>query len=438
MEFVISLFVIIILGVTCIVLFSKRGRKMPEQGKQEICAQIFEILQTDFSDYVNDDVFRASSFIMLGDIYYKYIIKHVDGANIELINMVVQCLNGNSKCNSQSEYYKALVEYVGIKILPSQSLEEVEQLYDEIFVNTLHSVNVKYDAEMARLASKAAQTKQRISSLENRNPIRSFSQDMTSEEQELYQLSNDSEKNRSRIEMLKFAREYIDSIISQFCNLNDATCVESSIKTLAMKNSYEEDEGSRKRTLTWYKECLEAFEDDIVREYALFFKIKQAVFWNKCYDLSRNHSVEEAENAVGTYLSLLPSIDEMHCKKESQPENYSAMLKKIISDYDVIPNLIEVIEDSVCLRKRSTILRKIIKLYQDEEYELFNNIVPVQIEGMFADYLRDTTAFQRFEKQDIYGSAVLRDKIDHINDTEFELYPEATEYFKFYFNNIQL
>lgn len=412
---------------------------MSEQDKRTICDHIFEIIQTDISDYVDDDVFKASSFIGLGKVYYKYIIQQADGANMELINEVVQCLNGNIKCNNQSDFYEALVKIIGIRILPSQSIAEIKQLYDEIFVNMLCAVNVKYDAEMARLETMASQIMQRVSSLENRNPIRSFSQDMTAEEQELYQLSKDGEIIRSRKEMLKFAKEYIDSIIAQFGNIDDATSVESSIKSLAMKNSYEEHEDFRKAALTWYKNCFEIFEDDIVREYALFYKIKRAVIVEKGYDLFnsyRNQSVEEAKSAVEKYLGLLPSIDEMHCAKENAPADYSTILKKLISDYDVVADLTTVIDDSVCLRKRSTILKKVIRLYQDGEYDLFNNIVPVQIEGMFADYLRDTTAFLRFEKQDIYGSAVLRDKIDYINGTEFELYPEATEYFKFYFNNM--
>lgn len=435
MEFGIALFVIIMLG-TCIVLFLKRRRNMSEQDKHTIYDHIFEIIQTDISDYAADDVFKASSFIGLGKVYYKYIIQQVDGANIELINEVIQRLNGNFKCNNQSDYYEALVKIIGIRILPSQSLAEVKQLYDEIFVNLLCSVNVKYDAEMARLETMASQIMQRVSSLENRNPIRSFSQDMTAEEHELYQLSKDGEINRSRKEMLKFAKEYIDSIIAQFGNIDDATSVESSIRTLAIKNSCEEHEDIRKMALTWYKDCLVIFEDDIVREYALFFKIKQAVIVEKGFDLYRNHPVEEAKRAVEEYLGLLPSIDEMHREKENAPADYNATLKKLISDYDIVADIATVIDGSVCLRKRSTILKKVIKLYKDGEYELFNNIVPVQIEGMFADYLRDTTAFLRFEKQDIYGSAVLRDKIDHINGTEFELYPDATEYFKFYFNNM--
>lgn len=412
---------------------------MPEQDKRTICDHIFGIIQTDISDYFDDDLFRASSFIMLGKLYYKYIIQQVDGADIELVNEVVQCLNGNVNCNNQNEYYEALVKIIGIKVLPLQSLAEVTQLYNEIFVNMLCTVNTKYDAEMTRLESMSSQITQRVSALENRNPIRSFTQDMTAEEQELYQLSKDGEIIRSRKEMLKFAKEYIDSVIARFCNIDDSTSVEKSIKTLAMKNSCEEREDFRKAALTWYKDCLEIFEDDIVRDYALFFKIKRAIIIEKGHGLFnsyRHHSSEEAKNAVEEYLGLMPSIDEMHCAKENAPAEYNAILKKFISDYDVVADLSTVIDGSVCLRKRSTILKKVIRLYQDGEYELFNNIVPVQIEGMFADYLRDTTVFLRFEKQDIYGSAVLRDKINHINGTEFELYPEATEYFKFYFNNM--
>ena len=94
------------------------------------------------------------------------------------------------------------------------------------------------------------------------------------------------------------------------------------------------------------------------------------------------------------------------------------------------------LESSVCLRERKNVLLKAVELYKQGEYEIFNNILPVQIEGMFADYLYDTTTFLRFTKMDIYSNAVLKDKIRYLQEIKSDIYPEAVGYFMYYFNNM--
>lgn len=79
---------------------------------------------------------------------------------------------------------------------------------------------------------------------------------------------------------------------------------------------------------------------------------------------------------------------------------------------------------------------KALELYKRGEYEVFNNILPIQIEGMFADFLQDTTIFLRFSKMDTFYNAVLKEKIRHLQEVKSDIYPEAVEYFMYYFNNM--
>lgn len=94
------------------------------------------------------------------------------------------------------------------------------------------------------------------------------------------------------------------------------------------------------------------------------------------------------------------------------------------------------IEESVCLRNRRDILNKCLDLYENSDFEMFNHVVPIQIEGMFADYLMDSTTFRRFTKLEMYTSAVLQEKIQYLLDIGDEIYTEVVEYFMYYFNNI--
>lgn len=126
----------------------------------------------------------------------------------------------------------------------------------------------------------------------------------------------------------------------------------------------------------------------------------------------------------------------MHSYKNTNPTSYNATLEKLIVDYKLLEDLKEKLVSSVCLRERKSVLLKAIELYEQGEYEIFNNILPIQIEGMFADYLQDTTTFLRFSKMELYLNAVLKEKIQHLQEVKSDIYPEAVEYFMYYFNNI--
>ena len=94
------------------------------------------------------------------------------------------------------------------------------------------------------------------------------------------------------------------------------------------------------------------------------------------------------------------------------------------------------IETCVCLQKRKTVLMHAINLLKGGQYELFNNIIPIQIEGIFNDFLMDVTTFSRFDKMDLFENAVLKEKIEILQSIKGSIYPEAVEYFMYYFNNL--
>lgn len=150
------------------------------------------------------------------------------------------------------------------------------------------------------------------------------------------------------------------------------------------------------------------------------------------YTKSENDAVLEYKN----YLSKIPKFDVLNQQKATAPSDYNNSLAQIVSDYSLINELKENINKCVTLRHRKNLLSKAVTLFEEAEYDIFNNFVPIQIEGAFADFLTDATTFTRFTHMDIYTNAVLKDKIKLLEDHNSNIYPEAIEYFKFYFNNL--
>ena len=434
--------ILCLLGVIVLVIVAMVKLKKHEDSKvdeKEVYEAIFLAIQEKLENLVEDAVFKAKSYEQLGAYYYKYILNNVDGATVDRINKIVAAITHLEGNLTQSEYYKAIVEDQGIKILPALALKEVEARYDEVFINQLNAVRTKYNQELTKISTKKDSTDYKIEDLKNRKAIRSFVQDMTTEEQELYRLCLVSDTLRTRIDMLKCAEGVINDSLSEFCDSSDSKAIDIKLREQALRNSREEREDFRKAAFSWYSDYLEIWEDDIERDYSLFFKIKRSRIVEKAYSIFNDRkykSKAEAENAVDEYLALLPSIDDLHDSKENDVISYNDKLKKMIADYEIMPELLTMIDQSVCLRRRAGILKKALELYQNQEFELFNNVVPVQIEGMFADYLQDATTFSRFDKQNIHESAVLKSKITALNESVSPLYPEVTEYFGHYFNNL--
>ena len=172
----------------------------------------------------------------------------------------------------------------------------------------------------------------------------------------------------------------------------------------------------------------------------LFFKVKIYTAIEKAnkkyYEDFDKLKDEEAIEAYKEYISAIPKIDDLHHWRTADASKYSEVLSSLIEKYELVDDLKKLINTSVCLRRRKTILSKSICQYENKEYEIFNNLIPILIEGMFADYLKDTTTFARFTKMTIYEDAVLKDKIRHLAEAQSDMYPEVTEYFMFYFNNL--
>ena len=293
-------------------------------------------------------------------------------------------------------------------------LADVEKSYDEILVQKYDLVIQKYSNSINDINNKLFQIKTKIDEVESRKPSYSFMRDLSIDESQLNSLSAKCNLLSKRKEMLEFAIKYMNSQFSDFCDINDTISVKNAIKHATI-NLCKSDECDVKNHFSIYDEYLQIVEDDIDRPYALFFKIKIYIigemarknFRYAAYTQSEDDAIKEIQD----YLSKLQKIDDLSGDKNSDSVRYNEALDKMISDYELIYRVKELIENSVCLRNRKNILMDSIALFEENKFGLFNNILPTQIEGMFVNYLMDATTFERFSKMELYNGAVLRDKI---------------------------
>lgn len=413
---------------------------MVTDEKQKICDAIFHYITKELEAWIDAQIFAKTAFPELGELYYTNILNNVENADTTLLNAVIKALKPRDiECNTQEDYYVALCKVLHFKRLPYIELANVEREYNEIFVQKFDMVMLKYQAAINRIDAELTQTKQSIDTIKRAKPSYSFMRDISTEEQKLYELSSKCNSLRTRKEMLIFVKDYVSSKLSEFCDLQDVQCVENAKKKEALKLSKQDSYGAD-ISFSSYRDYVDIAEDDIDRPYALFYKVKMYVilenarkkYQYSCYTKSDDEALEDYKGCI----QQIPKIDDLHSYKNTNPTSYNAALEKLIVDYKLLEDLKDKLVSSVCLRERKPVLLKAIELYEQGEYETFNNILPIQIEGMFADYLQDTTIFLRFSKMELYLNAVLKEKIQHLQEVKSDIYPEAVEYFMFYFNNV--
>ena len=116
-------------------------------------------------------------------------------------------------------------------------------------------------------------------------------------------------------------------------------------------------------------------------------------------------------------------------------EEYMCELQRHISEFSVVDYIKDRADNMFCLQNRKDILYEIIDAYKNEKFEIFINLVVVQIEGLIYDMFVDSNiqtrlsgSFDLFEKDDLKTKFIKNDINSGIE--------EAALYFKFYFNNM--
>ena len=411
---------------------------MNTEKKYIIYDKIFNYITEELSTCIEHEIFNKISIEELGEFYYNKVLNSFIDLDEELLKAIIRTYT-QKDIKYKNDYYRGLCIILGVKKLPSTMLNDVRKKYDEIFIQKYELVINKYKIEIDKINNQLDELKVKSATIKNTKSNHSFMSDISTDELRLYELSSQCNELRTRKEMLNFAVGYMNDKLMEFCDIRNTNSVEEAIMKEALELS-KQDIDDVDSKFSCYKDIIEIVEDDIDRPYALFFKVKIYVIIenaNKNYQfLSYKKSVNEALEEYEKYISLIPKIDDLNLYKNSNPNVYNGMLEKLIVDYGFIEELKQKLEVSVCLRERKYILFKAIELYEQGEYEIFNNILPIQIEGMFADYLRDTTTFLRFTRIDIYPSAVLKDKIRYLQEEKSGIYPEVIEYFMYYFNNM--
>lgn len=397
-----------------------------------------------YNRQMDNDVFNFSNFQDVGKHIFDKTVSVIESANTDIVKLAVKQMhhypyNDRPEPITDENYYSEICVNADILQLPRTILDRVRNQYESIFSKDIKNVSSKITQRKNDLEKTKLEFEQRREKViaENNHQGKKIEFNIKSHMDELDEIGISLKRCEIEFELLKFYEEQLQVFRTSFCENNTDESIDLALKTLAlrfMKYSKNNTTGIKiGEYFDQYKRIIEqiaylADPDSTISSNDLIFdKIIFIPFLKKIRENARE--IERYKEQ----LSRHPLNPENLKKARADSSKYINLLKQ--HSEEAVNNIREVFSKSVALDSRKEIVEKCIELFLDEEYEMFVNVIPIQIEGMFDNLLR-SMVFDLFTDIDLHPTAVLRNKIEILKRKNVNSFFEVEAYFKYYFNGI--
>ena len=412
--------------------------------EKKVCEKIHYFILFELPDKIDKRIFEKSSILAVGQYLFDIVLCEVDDASEELINLVIERTGKkNAIYSSQEDYYEQLCSFhMHFKKLPKSVYFEVIRKYVSIFRRKYPRLCSEIENQISKINDELDRVEDQVNStIHSSNTSKLITKDIKSIESTLSSLYRECDELRAKKEMLNFLLGYLDECMAKFCDLTNTTEVREKLSRVAIMIATEMSLGIESE-FQYFEEIICIAKEqakDIFRNFYIVKllksheEVRKKVHVMACWrDGIPSEVLDEAERET----DRIPRVDELICAKNTDKQEYKELLSSVIFLNGAIQGLRDQINNCVSIGKRKTILFKLIDLFEQGEFDLFNNTVPIQIEGLFGDFLKEGIVFYRFTNMQLHYHAVLREKINYIKGLGVDIYPEAMMYFGFYFNNL--
>lgn len=388
-------------------------------------------------------IFKVTSFERLGKLYYEYIQASVDCATDDIIREVIRAMSASeSEFAQQRDYWLALTDLAHIEALPRDVYLKVKKEYNTAYRLSYQNAKKKYKAKLDSLTSEISRLENEREGIKKKlQKNRAVIYDITLDEDRYRTVCSEHYKVSTRKEQLEFLYSAICERLDKFCKIDDS---EEQIDIWLRKKSLEISvlDTDVETLFLPYISFLSILESDIDDDRFVLNQVKILalvdIYREKQHEAIYITDESARQNMINEYsaaMASIPNSDALSAAHKTSRNDYLGKLNHLINEFDVMSLIKDDINNSVTLRTRASLLHDILKLYIDGNYTLFNCTAPIQIEGMFADFLYAANTFKRFTDMDLFERDVLNIKLKKLADcSEVDL--EVVEYFEFYFTNL--
>ena len=392
----------------------------------------------DLPKEVDGKLFNCETFIELGKRYFELIQEKApektQSSIIEIVNNICSRA-GISTCDGRSSVYENICKMLQIESFPKKHYEIISAYFDEKLVNPYQNVCKEYSNEIDALDKKSANIDSQISNITKFDKSYIL-KDFSPKIMKLKELYREQNRIRAQKDTIFEYQKVIDKKINEYCDLGNPDSVSQKAKEAAIDCSFGIlSTKDVQEIIDNYKRYIDVLNYMISSYENVFFDIKFYPFIQMAYKTVRGKISENQNEALEEYRQINKTIEDkkknfLHLHSDNRTL-YLAELKKYILDENIIQKITDL--NLTLITNRREILAKALELYQQKEYIIVINILPIQIEGLFSDLLDDIKSINNASKASIDPSGDLKKKVDQI----FENIPaEYAIYFKHCFNDL--
>lgn len=410
-------------------------------------------------------LFQYEDFVNIGKFLFTKTLGAVKDANSDTVKIAIKLLrqfpfNSRQQPSTDEEYYEEICFYLGMKKIPKEIYSQAKELYQDIFRTRYLALKDKID----KLVNETKMEQEKLSnelesSIAQFNNINSIFKDVEAcksqlvrnyfRRKELNALYKEDVQGVSS-GLLPYYLKESECFFNRFCGSADnSEQVDEKLRELSVRRAFS-DTSEIENYFSPYRKAIKQLyllleENPLPTLYNIFYNVKFIPFYEKIQGRYRKMggmwNVEEQDRL----------IQEMNAELENHPlfprslmdcagrgiEEYHSVLEKF--SQEIVLSIREALSNSICLERRKPLIEHCLRLVENKEDELTINLLPVQIEGLFADLLEYTTIFDYIGNIKLYETILnleLTEKIDFGISKDINITFNAVAYFKYYFNSI--
>lgn len=402
-------------------------------------------IKNEVFDQAEVGLFKENNDVKKGKLLFKKINKKIKNSNDNLIKITLKKMrkydfNSRKIPHTKEEYYEEIYSCFDL----TGNLVDRYVLVNEKFGEILK----KYDILKKKIEELIDKVKEELNELKKSR----YNKKGILEDIEVVKLKENYIKRR-KLEVLFKNQENIESgllifyrkeLETFFKNFSSNEKIDKELKKLSLFSQEQID-----YRISYYNQIIRKFEFllaeiPISTLNKIYYNIKFIPYYDNIQNIGRRNlklSDEKHNNTI---------IEEINLKIDNHPLNpinleeynknekdYLNILRKNSST--AIENIKRNISNSICLSKRKKIIEKIINGIENKDYEVVINILPIQIEGLFKDFLEYSLMYEYCQDIEVYNKIMnidLVQKIDFGIKKNLNMFFDTIAYFKYYFNSL--
>lgn len=431
-----------------------------------IAAKIHDTKEYLYSLYCCGDreMFQFEEIEDIGKYLCSKALGSVKDIDLNIVKIAIKQMNyypyNKRPCPiNDRQYYREICDYHELKKIPKDIYQQAKVLYQDVFINSYPALKEKIETLIRQTEAEqqkiSEDTEQIIAAVNgNHSLFKTMDDDMRRlarneiRDKELSSLYKKRPQGSTGV--LTYTLKQIEHFLKTFYGeISDQEKADGKLREISIRCAFSNTLNIEDYFLPYQRVLRQInsllYEEPIATLQNIFYHVKFIPFAEKIQHEYNNQIMaakEEERDSIACEMQHKVEIHPMH------PKNLMDCAQKSLVDYANVleqhlaqsaESIRSALNCSACLRKRRAIIEHCLDMIAHREDELVINLLPVQMEGLFADLLEYTTSYKYIGNVKLYDSLFkveMVEKIERGGDCDINMPFETTAYFKYYFSSV--